>query len=75
MCLAVPGKIVHIDEAANYLRSGEVAFGSITKDINLALVPEAQAGDYVLAHAGVAISIINETEARRLFDYLNMLEE
>jgi hydrogenase expression/formation protein HypC len=62
MCLAVPGKILSIDDAAG-LRQARVQFGGITRIASLELVPEAQVGDYVLVHVGFAISRIDEKEA------------
>jgi hydrogenase expression/formation protein HypC len=62
MCLAVPGKILTIDDAAG-LRQARVQFGGITRIASLELVPEAQVGDYVLVHVGFAISRIDEKEA------------
>ena len=69
MCLAVPGKIVNI-EGEGLLRSGRVSFGGIVKNVNLAYVPEAKVGDYVIVHVGFAISIVDEVEAMRTFEYL-----
>ena len=62
MCLAIPGKILTIDDAAG-LRQARVQFGGITRIASLELVPEAQVGDYVLVHVGFAISRIDEKEA------------
>jgi len=70
MCLAVPGKIERIEGDTPLARTGVVSFGGITKDVNLSLVPEAACGDYVLVHAGFAISTIDEKEAQRVFEYL-----
>ena len=45
MCLAIPGKLVEITaELDNTFRLGKVSFGGIMKDVNLALVPEAEPG-------------------------------
>jgi len=63
MCLAIPGEIVEIREEGG-LRNGKVRFGGIAREICLAYVPEAKVGDYVLAHAGFAITIVDEEEAR-----------
>ena len=71
MCLAVPGKIESIDGVEPMFRTGRVCFGGIFKTVNLACVPEALPGDYVLVHAGLAISIVDEEEARETLDFLN----
>ena len=75
MCLAVPGKITSIAEGDALQRAGKVSFGGVLKDVNLACVPEAKIGDYVIVHAGFAISILDEAEAEETFRYLQQIEE
>jgi len=75
MCLAVPGKIVNIINTDPILRTGKVSFAGIIKEVNLAYVPEANIDDYVIVHAGFAISIIDETEAKQIFQYLEQMNE
>lgn len=75
MCLAVPGRILSIDGADPVLRTGKVDFGGITKAVRLSFVPEAQVGDFVLVHVGVAISTIDDAEAHRVFEYLRQMGE
>lgn len=76
MCLAIPGKITAIGEQLDdTFRIGKVSFGGVVKDINLMMVPEAQPGDYVLVHVGVAISIVDEEEAEKTFAYLKQIGE
>lgn len=74
MCLAVPGKILNI-AGEDVLRSGSVSFGGINKQVNLAYVPEAKVGDYVIVHVGFAISIVDESEAKQTFEYLKQMGE
>ena len=75
MCLAVPGKIVSMENTDSVFRCGKVDFGGVFKQINLAYVPEAGIGDYVLVHVGFAISTIDEAEAQQVFEYLREIEE
>ena len=75
MCLAVPGRIENIKEEDPLTRSGCVSFGGIHKDVNLAFVPEAQVGDYVIVHAGFALSVLDEAEAAKTFEYLREIGE
>ncbi len=75
MCLAVPGKILSIEGEDPISRCGRVSFGGIVKNINLAYVPEARTGDYVLVHVGFAISTIDEAEAQEVFEYLRQIGE
>ena len=56
MCLAVPGKLLSIGGDEPLMQTGKVSFGGIVKEVNLACVPEAVVGDYVLVHVGFAIS-------------------
>ncbi len=75
MCLAVPGKVLGLSGDDPILRTGRVDFGGIVKEINLAYVPEARIGDYVLVHVGFAITVIDEVEAARVFDALREIGE
>ncbi len=75
MCLAIPGKIITINGDDTLTRMSVVEFGTITREASLLLVPEAKKGDYVLVHAGVAISVLNEEEANKTFEYLEQIEE
>ena len=61
MCLAIPGRIERVQK--DDLRTGSVSFGGISKDVCLALVPEAGVGDYVIVHVGFAISKVDEAAA------------
>ncbi|MBN2336935.1 MAG: HypC/HybG/HupF family hydrogenase formation chaperone [Acidobacteria bacterium] len=74
MCLAVPGKIESIDSTDPVFRSGKVNFGGILKEVNLAYVPEANIGDYVLVHVGFAISTIDEAQAKETLSYLEEID-
>lgn len=75
MCLAIPGKILSINNQEPLMRSGRVSFGGIVKEVNLAYVPEAMLGDYVIVHVGFAISTLDEKEASRVFEYLAEMDE
>jgi hydrogenase expression/formation protein HypC len=74
MCLAVPGKIVSIEDS-DVLRSGKVDFAGVVKRVNLSYAPEAKIGDYVVVHVGFAISVIDEDEAAQVFEYLRSMGE
>ena len=63
MCLAVPGQVLSITD--DQLRTATVSFGGTMKEVSLALVPEADVGDYVIVHVGFAISKLDEEAARR----------
>ena len=74
MCLAILGKLLEIKGDDPLLRYGKVSFGGLVKEINLAYTPEAEIDDYVLVHVGFAISIIDEKEANKVFQYLEEIE-
>lgn len=71
MCLAIPGKLVAIEGEEVLTRVGRVSFGGIFKDVSLAYLPEARVGDYLLVHAGFALSIVDEEEAHQIFTLLH----
>lgn len=76
MCLAIPGKLINITgQLDDVFRKGTVSFGGIQKEVNLVMVPEAQVGDYVMVHIGVAISKVDEEEAHKVFSYLKEMGE
>jgi hydrogenase expression/formation protein HypC len=74
MCLAVPGKIIEISGEDPMLRSGKIDFGGIFKEASLAYVPEAVIGNYVIVHAGFALSILDEEEAKKTLEYLSEID-
>ncbi len=73
MCLAVPGKIIEIRDDS--LRTGRVSFGQVVKEVSLALVPKADVGQYVMIHAGMALEVIDEAAAYKVFEALKELED
>jgi hydrogenase expression/formation protein HypC len=74
MCLAIPGRVIHIEPAVDpSLRIAKVDFSGITKDISLSLTPEAQLGDYVLVHVGFALTILSEEEALKTVEFIRTI--
>lgn len=67
MCLAIPGKIIHIDNSIDELKMAKVDFGGIQKDICIQWV-EAGIGEYVLVHAGMALCKVDTQEALQTID-------
>lgn len=64
MCLAVPGKILSIDTSIDELKMAKVDFGGIIKNICIQWL-DAEVGEYILAHAGMAISKIDNDYAEQ----------
>jgi len=75
MCLGIPGEILSVEESAQGLRQARVRFGSVIREVNLNLLPEAQVGEYVIVHAGFGISVIDAEEAQSVFQLLQEMEE
>ena len=76
MCLAIPGRVVHIEPAFDpSLRIATVDFAGITKSISLSFTPEAVVGDYVLVHVGFALTILSEEEALKNLAFLRTLAD
>ena len=73
MCLAVPGKLLGTEEREGS-RLGRVEFGGIVREVCLDLVPEAGVGDYVIVHAGFALSRLDAEEAERTYQLLAEME-
>jgi hydrogenase expression/formation protein HypC len=76
MCLAVPGRILSVEEQGAS-RVARVEFGGIVRETLLDFVPEAEVGDYVLVHVGFAISVVDAEEAdctRELLSEAGLLE-
>jgi len=69
MCLAIPSKILKIEE-----QEAEVDAGGVIKRVNLIFLAKPKVGDYVLVHAGFAIQVIDEEEARKTLDIWKQME-
>lgn len=71
MCLAVPGKVISIDEEL----MAEVDYGYVINKVSLKLSPKASCGQWVLVHAGFAVQILDEEEAMETLALLRELAE
>ena len=74
MCLGIPGKVVETFREHGILM-GKVDFGGVSKRVCLDHVSEVVPGEYVLVHVGFALARIDEAEARRVFDFLEGMEQ
>ena len=74
MCLAVPGRVVETYREHEVLM-GKIDFGGVSKRVCLEHVPDAQPEDYVLVHVGFALLRIDEAEARRVFAFLEQMDQ
>lgn len=73
MCLAVPGQVLTVND--DPMRTGTVSFAGITKQVSLALVPDASVGDHVIVHVGFAISKLDEASARQSLEAFASLDD
>ncbi|HEX7654284.1 MAG TPA: HypC/HybG/HupF family hydrogenase formation chaperone [Verrucomicrobiae bacterium] len=75
MCLAIPGKVLAISGDDPLFRLGRIDFSGVIKEASLAYLPDTQLGDYVIVHAGFALSKVDEAEANKIFEYLRQMGE
>ena len=73
MCLAIPGKVLEIEDAS-YPRMGKASFGGIQKRVCLEWIPDVKIGDYVIVHVGFAISKMNEDEAVKTLKQFELID-
>lgn len=66
MCLAIPGKVLRWIEKESPFCEAEVQFFGVTRRCNMSCVPDVQVGEYVIVHAGVAITIVDSAAAELL---------
>jgi hydrogenase expression/formation protein HypC len=77
MCLAVPGRVLEIEERDG-TRMATVDFGGVVKEVCLEYLPDLKVGEYAIVHVGFALQRLDEEEALRtlqLFESLGMLQE
>jgi hydrogenase expression/formation protein HypC len=75
MCLAIPGKVLEIQEDAAGVRMGKTDFAGVIKQVCLEYTPEVNRGDYVLVHVGFALGKVDEDEAQRTYRALEELNQ
>jgi hydrogenase expression/formation protein HypC len=75
MCLAVPGRVVAWINRHPLFAMAEVEFEGLRRPCHMACVPEALLGQYVIVHAGVAISIVDEAAAHKTLQELRACGE
>ncbi|AGA28677.1 HypC/HybG/HupF family hydrogenase formation chaperone [Singulisphaera acidiphila] len=74
MCLGIPGRVVETYTEHDVLM-GRVEFGGVYKRVCLEHVPDIVANEYVLVHVGFALSRIDEVEAKRVFAFLEEMNQ
>ncbi|MEU1277979.1 HypC/HybG/HupF family hydrogenase formation chaperone [Streptomyces sp. NPDC005805] len=77
MCLAVPGRVLGIEERDG-TRMATVDFGGVVKEVCLEYLPDLRVGEYAIVHVGFALQRLDEESARQtlaLFENLGLLQE
>ena len=69
MCVAVPGKIISIDE--NEMAVAD--FGGTTREVSVALLPEPAVGEFIIVHAGFALHKVDPEEAEGTLDLIGQV--
>ncbi len=75
MCLAIPGKVVRWLDRDPLFARAEIEFEGVRRVCHMACVTEAEVGEFVIVHAGVAISRIDAAEAQQILNELHALSE
>lgn len=75
MCLAVPGKLIRWIDRDPVAGMAEIEFGGVRRPCHMACVPEACEGDYVIVHAGIALTLLDQQQADRLLADLEAIPE
>jgi hydrogenase expression/formation protein HypC len=75
MCLGVPGRVIERAGETGGLPEAVVEFGGVRRRVCIACVPDAEPGEFLLVHAGVALQRVDPAEARRVFDWLRAAGE
>ena len=70
MCLGVPGRVVEWVDRDPTFPKAKIEFGGVARVCSMACVPDVEVGQYVVVHAGIAISRIDETAARLALEEL-----
>ncbi len=70
MCLAVPMRLESVEGL-----SAVAEFGGVRQDVNLAILPDARPGEYVIVHAGFAIERLDEEEAEKTLELFRLMDD
>ncbi len=74
MCLGIPGKIKTVYEI-EHTKMGKVDFSGVELDVCLEATPDVEVDDYVIVHAGFAISRLDEDEANETLTLLKEIDD
>jgi hydrogenase expression/formation protein HypC len=72
MCLGIPSKVIEVDEA---FKTGKIDYLGTKVKTNFALLDDIKIGDWVIVHAGFAISRLDEADALETLDILREMAD
>lgn len=75
MCLGIPGKVVTTTIEDGDILWGLVEFAGVRRRVCLVCVPEVVCGEFVIVHAGLALSRIDAAEAEEVFQLIRALDQ
>lgn len=75
MCLAVPGQLVQWIQRDSVFARAVVEFAGVRRECQMACVPDAEIGDFVVVHAGIAISRIDQDQADQALAEWNLMKD
>ncbi len=75
MCLAVPGKVIRWLDRDPLFARAEIEFEGVRRACHMACVPDTEVGEFVIVHAGVAISRVDAAEAQHILEELRHLSD
>jgi len=71
MCLGIPAKVISVEEN----KQGKIDYLGTKVKTNFALLEDVKPGDWVIVHAGFAISKLNEQEAKETLELIREYTE
>ena len=71
MCLGIPAKVTEVDDS----RRGKVDYLGAKVRVDFSLLEDVRPGDWVIVHAGFALTRLNEEEARETLYLLREIEK
>jgi len=74
MCLGIPGRIIEITSTESP-RMCRMDFGGVIREVCLEAIPEAKVDNYAIVHAGFALNLLSEDEARETLKLLDMIAQ
>ena len=74
MCLGIPGKIISIYDNHG-TKMAKIDFGGVSREACIEVIPEAKPGDWTIVHAGFALNLLSEEEARETLDILQEMSD